>query len=100
MRDGIVHVVALFSVRPERIDAFREQASRTLVEPTQREAGCIRYELCQDLGDPSRFAMIESWESEESLQRHLAQESLQAAVAGLAPMAAGPPTVHRFRPVG
>jgi len=99
MSEGAVHVVAVFSVKPEQVDAFKAEAKRTLVEPTVKEAGCIRYELCQDLAEPNRFAMIECWESEQALQAHLAQPSLQQAVARLAPMASASPSVQRFRPV-
>ena len=55
--------------------------------------------MCQDTEEPTGFAMLESWESEDALGVHLAQASLQAAVAALAPMASGAPTVHRFRGV-
>jgi len=59
----------------------------------------VQYDLCQDVADPTRFAMIEAWESEAALSTHLAQESLRAAVARLAPMAVEQPKVMRFRPV-
>ena len=94
-----VHVVAHFAVKPDQVDAFVREARKALVEPTQGEPGCVQYELCQDLAEPTRFAMVEVWESAEALERHLAQPSLQAAVARLAPMAAEPPRVQRLRPV-
>ena len=52
-----------------------------------------------DVTDPTRFAMIEAWESEAVLDAHLARESLRAAVARLAPMAAEQPKVARLRSV-
>ncbi len=97
MSDGTVRVFASFAVKADQVDAFLEAARKTLVEPTQSEAGCIEYDIWQDAADPTRFAMVEAWESEEHLSTHLAQPSLQAAVAKLAPMAAEPPTVHRLR---
>ena len=99
MAKELIHVVAHFSVKSECVDEFIRQASRTLVEPTLGEAGCIKYELCQEISTPSNFALIETWETEEALNTHLAQESLQSAVAALGPMAAGSTTVQRFRPV-
>lgn len=99
MADDTVHVVAQFSVRPDRIDDFVREATRTLVEPTVREPGCIRYELCQDVAEPTRFAMIETWESEAALRTHLSQPALGEAVTALQPLAQGAPTVSRFRPV-
>ena len=99
MSNSVVHVVARFEVQSGHVDEFIAQARRTLVEPTQGEPGCIRYELCQDTEKPTGFAMLESWESEDALGVHLAQASLQAVVAALAPMASGAPTVQRFRGV-
>ncbi len=97
---GRIRVVAHFAVQPDKVDEFIRAASATLVEPTRKEPGCLQYQLCQDVADPTRFAMVEEWESEEHLATHLAQESLQAAVAALGPMAAEAPTVQRMRDVG
>jgi len=94
-----IRVIATFAVRPEYVDDFIEVARATLVEPARREDGCVQYDLCQDVADPTRFAMIEAWESETALEAHLARESLRAAVARLAPMAAEQPKVVRLRPV-
>jgi len=96
-KDSIVGVVAHFAVREEHIEAFVEAAQRTMVEPTLGEPGCIRYELWQDRAEPGRFAMIEEWESEQALSTHLAQESLQQAVAAIAPMASEPVKMQRLR---
>jgi len=99
MTDSRIRVVARFAVKPDCVDAFIEAARRTMVEPTLGEPGCIEYDLCQDAADPTRFAMIETWEDEASLGVHLAQESLQAAVGALMPMAVEPPSIQRVRSV-
>jgi quinol monooxygenase YgiN len=91
-----VGVVARFAVKPGQVEEFVERARVTMIEPTLEEPGCIRYELWQDRGEPGRFAMIEEWESEEALATHLAQESLQQAVAALVPMAAEPIAMQRL----
>lgn len=95
MADGRVRVVATFSVKPDCVEAFKDAARRTMVEPTVKEPGCIEYDLCQDTADPGRFVMVETWENEAALNVHLAQESLQSAVGALMPMAAGPPSIQR-----
>ena len=100
MASDSIRVVAHFAVKPEHVDAFIEAAERTLVAPTQGEPGCIEYDLWQDIAEPTRFAMVEEWESEAALATHLAQPSLQKAVGRLAPMAAEAPTVQRLRRPG
>jgi quinol monooxygenase YgiN len=99
MPSRTVHVVAHFAVKPEHVDAFIRAAHATIVLPSRRDAGCSRYDLCQDANDPSRFAMIEEWESEDALRAHLGHPWLQDAVAKLGPMAAEQPRVHHLRPV-
>lgn len=96
MPNGRVRVVARFAVKPECVEAFVEAARRTMVAPTLSEPGCIEYDLCQDVAEPGQFVMVETWESEEALAVHLAQESLQAAVGALMPMAAAAPSVQRL----
>ena len=79
------------------VDEFVARANALLVQPTQREAGCVRYTLVQDLGDPSRFAMHETWTSAEALAIHLAQPALAAARDQLRPLIAAAPVVEKYR---
>ena len=92
-----IRVVARFAVKPEFVDEFKKAALETMVTPTRKEPGCIEYDLCQDQADPTRFAMIETWEDDAALATHLALDSLQQAVGALMHMAAEPPTVQRVR---
>ena len=41
-----------------------------LVEPTQKEAGCIQYDFHQDQNNPHLFYAYEIWESMAHLQAH------------------------------
>lgn len=92
-----VHVVAQFSVRPEAVDDFISAAKRLLVEPTRSEAGCMRYELCQDQSVPTEFMMLETWASDADLDRHLAQDTLGAVLHELRPLVAAAPVVRRLQ---
>lgn len=94
----IVHVVAHFEVSAAEIARFIAAAQRLLVEPTRGERGCLRYELCQDLQQPTRFAMLESWASAADLDSHLAQPGLAAALNELRPCVTAAPQVWRLRP--
>jgi quinol monooxygenase YgiN len=94
---SVVRVIATFAVHREHVDEFVRVARETLVVPTRAEPGCLEYDLCQDAADPTRFAMVETWESAAALDTHLARESLRVAVARLTPMAAEPPKASRFR---
>ncbi|HSK75083.1 MAG TPA: putative quinol monooxygenase, partial [Thermoanaerobaculia bacterium] len=64
-----VHVLALFVAAPGR-EADLERALSAMVEPTRKEAGCIRYDLTRALDGSGDFAFIEEWETAESLDAH------------------------------
>ena len=33
----------------------------SLVEPSRAEAGCLQYELLENLDDPNQFTFVEEW---------------------------------------
>ena len=47
-----------------------EAALRRLVEQTQTEPGCLRFEIRQDRDEPTRFTLWESWANEAALAAH------------------------------
>ena len=67
----MVKVVARDFLKPECVEEFLS-ITKELVEKTNRlDPGCISYELCRDLKDPLRFAMVEAWKDQESLDAHM-----------------------------
>ena len=65
----MLHVVATFSVQKEHTDTFLKLTGE-LVRETVKEAGCIAYELVQDVQEKNCFIMLEKWESKEALDLH------------------------------
>lgn len=53
----------------EVLDLYKE-----LVEKTRMEKGCLKYELFQDINNPSILTMIEEWEDNEALEEHFIKE--------------------------
>ena len=67
----MLRVVAEFSVKKDCLEQFKE-LTRIIVEKTNAlDQGCISYVLCQDTNNPLHFAMIEEWESQELLDKHM-----------------------------
>ena len=60
-----VHVV------PGAEDAFLE-ASRMNVSHSRQEEGCTRFEVVQQIQDPTKFMLIEGWLDEEAVATHRA----------------------------
>lgn len=42
-----------------------------MVEETEKEDGCINYDLHTNLDDPTTFLFHENWESKEALDKHM-----------------------------
>ncbi|HOS68712.1 MAG TPA: putative quinol monooxygenase [Bacillota bacterium] len=78
----MIKVVAKSFAKPDKLDRILE-LSEELVEKTVVEEGCIKYELFQDMRDPKVMIIIEEWESEEALNKHMASEHFKRIVPQL-----------------
>jgi len=99
MHEGRVHVVALFVAAPGKENELG-RLLETLVAPTRREAGCIRYDLLRGLpGESGDFVFVEEWESEETLDAHSRSAHLQAVLPQVGPLLGAPAHVARYRQI-
>jgi len=78
----MIKVVAKSFAKPDKLDKILE-LSAEMVEKTVKEEGCIKYELFQDIKAPEVLVIIEEWESEEALSRHMASEHFRRIVPQL-----------------
>jgi len=95
-QEGTIHVIALFVAAPGKEDEL-ERVLTELIEPTRREAGCIRYELVRGLGRSAEFAFVEEWESVATLDAHAVSAHLKAMQAKVPGLLAAPASVERYR---
>jgi quinol monooxygenase YgiN len=75
-----LRVVAHLQARPDTADQLRE-ALAALVVPTRQEAGCISYEMLEDIEDRTKFTFVEEWRDGEALEAHFETEHIQAAIS-------------------
>jgi quinol monooxygenase YgiN len=47
-----------------------EKTFQIVVDETRREAGNILYELHQDINNPLKYIILETWQSQEVIDRH------------------------------
>ena len=90
METNTLGVVVRLAVNRGQEDEFSTTAMKTMVEPTQKVPGCVKYEMWQDNEEPWRFVIVEEWENEETHAAHLDSDWLQPVMASLMPYAAGP----------
>ncbi len=96
---GTVHVLALFTAAPGK-EVELEEALMVLVEPTRKEAGCIRYDLVRGLGKSAEFAFIEEWESAEHLDAHSQTPHVREVGSKAAGLLGAPASIERYRQIG
>ncbi|PSB05277.1 putative quinol monooxygenase [Merismopedia glauca] len=94
MTQTTVRILARMSAFPDRLEEAKALLIG-LVEPTRQESGCIRYELLQNLSDPTEFTFIEEWESEAALNAHLSSAHISQAFAQVPLLIASGPDIMR-----
>lgn len=79
----MIKVVAKSIVKSDQIETYKNSV-RELIEKTRKEAGCISYQLFQDIKNAKVFTFIEEWESEDALNKHMSSKHFQEIVPKLA----------------
>ena len=87
-----VTVVATFQARAGR-EAALKAALIGLVAPTQKEAGCINYDLHVSPEDPAKFLFHENWTSRAHLDAHLQNTHIQVLLPRLDELCVGMPEI-------
>jgi quinol monooxygenase YgiN len=82
-------VVAIAKAKPGQEEALKKELL-ALTAPTRREAGCINYDLHQDIENSTRFVFHENWESRSHLEAHLASPHMRSFGGKVAALLAEP----------
>ena len=64
-----VVVIARFTAKPGKEQELLQNL-HSLMAPTHKEPGCIRYELNQDVADSRIFTFVEKFDSQEAFDSH------------------------------
>lgn len=91
----MIKIVAKQTIREEAIPQFVELA-KELVAASVNDPGNVYYTLNVNAQNPSEYAIIECWESQEAIQNHMAQPHFKNATAAMADMLAGEPSMDIF----
>jgi quinol monooxygenase YgiN len=75
----MLKVIAKSYAKADMLDRILE-LSKEMVEKTVKEEGCIKYELFQDVKDPNVLVIVEEWEDQAALDRHMASEHFKRLV--------------------
>jgi quinol monooxygenase YgiN len=76
----MIRITAKQTVKEGKLEEFLPIAQKLVEETKKNAAGCIRYELFQDVSDPQIVTMFEEWEDQASIDKHMkAQHFLDGA---------------------
>lgn len=92
----MIEILAVFKAKPGKEEQLRK-ATLDVVEPTRREAGCIRFDVSEDLENPGAFFIRESWDSEAALSAHFKQPYLERLVELHKSLLEGELKLHKLR---
>jgi quinol monooxygenase YgiN len=85
----MLHVIAHIRAKREHAGAVRAVLTG-FVAPTRGEAGCVVYDLFQNLGDPTHFTFVEEWADEGALDAHGQSAHIASGRAKLKDLVEGP----------
>jgi len=96
MASNILRIVATMNAPDGKADELRA-VLESLVEPSRAEAGCLRYELLENLDDPNQFTFIEEWRDKDAIEAHAQTDHFKGGMGKLAGLLAGRPELRRCR---
>lgn len=76
MSEGLT-ILARIEAKADKVELVKAQLLK-LVPITLKEAGCIQYDLHQDVNNAVVFWFVEQWESPEHLQQHAGNTHIAA----------------------
>jgi len=79
----MIKVVAKNFVKADQVNEFKKIVNELVKETNEKDRGCIRYELFQDISDPLIFTIIEEWEDGDCLKEHSKAEHFLKAISQL-----------------
>ncbi len=91
-----LRVVAQLTTKPDSTEVVRE-ALTTLESATQNPPGCVEFVMDESVAAPGTFLTVETWESQETGDAHMATEDLATAIFATEGHLAGDIAIHPLR---
>lgn len=95
----MIKIVAKQFVKSNEIDNYIELMSKLAVKTNLLDDGCIEYAIFQDQENPQIITLIEEWESQGALTRHMESSHFKEIVPQLDAFYEMPGEVNFYRPV-
>ncbi len=70
----MIKVVAKQWIKEDKLEEYLALAKKLVEETNKTDTGCISYALHQDISDPLIITMLEEWEDQASIDKHLSSK--------------------------
>jgi len=95
----MIKIVAKQTVKQAKIDNFIALARKLAAQTRKSDAGCIRYELFQDVKELRTLTFIEEWENQNALDEHMRAGHFKEIFPQLAALCEKPGEINIYRKV-
>jgi len=94
----MITIIAKSIVKKEMKEQFKEKAAE-LVDLSNKEEGCISYNLYENMENNNIMAFIEEWKDKEAIRLHNNTEHFKTIVPELAKFREGKPEINLYKTV-
>ena len=82
-------------IKPDKVETFLA-ATKSLIEKSRAEEGCISYSLYQDPQDKTKFLFFEVWKNQAAVDYHFSTDHFKKFGEMLNECASAPPVITIF----
>lgn len=90
-----IRLTVQFNIQAGKGADFEAAAGKAITQVKAEDTGCEMYDLFKSVDDDTRYALIESWASQEDIDAHGKSPGM-AEMQKIAPFLAGRPIMHRY----
>jgi len=93
----MIKIVAKHYVKQDKVDNFITLAKELVAKTQKGDAGCIHYDLFQDLKNPQILTIIEEWENQDALDKHTAAKHFKEIAPQLGDFTEKPGEINLYQ---
>lgn len=75
-------IVAKFKVKESKINLF-ESLAKPLIEETNKEEGCLEYQLYKNNTENNEYLFFEQYKNQEAINRHSSSQHFKSFITGI-----------------
>ncbi len=90
--DNGMMIIAKLTVKPDKIKAFTE-AAKEMIEKSNKEPGCLSYQLYQDPYTNTKFVFVEEYKNQAAIDAHFAADYFKAFGPKISDLTEGPASI-------